>query len=151
MKSEKGNKKIEYLKFLYVIGTLLLIMFFDGRMYNIASPEFFVPVIIVSLIIGLTGVYLFEGDMRVYKNGGFISFVMTIGMAFIPVLGVYIEGNSLNYGFPAQYLVHNPQSGFTAFNLIDFLFNFFVFYFAVRLVSKTVLKFSKKEAAFERS
>ncbi|MRH43271.1 hypothetical protein GH741_11325 [Aquibacillus halophilus] len=132
-------------KILYIIVVFLLIVIFSNRSYNVGEPSFFVPVIIVSLVIGVIGVYLFGKDMRLYKNLYFLSYVITIGAAFVPIIGVNMEESNLSYGFPAQWFDYYHLSGSVSFHLFGFLFNFFIFYFVLRFSSKTFLRFSKSE------
>jgi hypothetical protein len=76
---------------IYVIFVSLSLIFFPQGTYDIEEPSFFVPIYIVALIIGVIGVYLFGKDMRFYKNLYFLSYLVTISIVFVPVLGVYIE------------------------------------------------------------
>ena len=132
------------LKAFYIISVFLLLMFFSNRAYNnIGEPSFIVPVIIVSLLIGVIGVYLFGKDMKLYKNLHFISYLITVGFAFVPVVGVYIEDGNHFYGFPAQWFGHYYLSGYVHFELLGFLFNYFIIYFILRLLIKTFSRFSK--------
>ncbi|UCZ55060.1 hypothetical protein LGQ02_10185 [Bacillus shivajii] len=91
------------LKVFYVICVVLFLVLFSTRSYNnIDGLSFIVPVLIMALGIGVIGVYLFGSDMKLYNNLHFISYVMTVGFAFVPVIGVYIEGGTRSYGFPSQ-------------------------------------------------
>ncbi|TMW70917.1 hypothetical protein [Alteribacter natronophilus] len=129
---------------IYIVSVLLLLVTFSNRRpYNIGEPGFYVPVIIVLLVIGIAGVYVFGKNMRLYKNMYFISYLLTVGAALVPVLGVYIEDSSRSYGFPAEWFFYHSLSGSVSFNLIGFVFNFFVFYFFLRLLKQTLLSFSK--------
>ncbi|MFD2042898.1 hypothetical protein ACFSTA_01090 [Ornithinibacillus salinisoli] len=124
------------LQVFYIISVLLLLMIFSNKAYNnIGEPSFLVPVIIGSLLIGVIGLYLFGKDMRLYKNLYFISYMITIGFAFVPVLGVYIENGDYFYGFPAQWFNYY-SSGYVNFEMLGFLFNFFVIYLVLRFMTK---------------
>lgn len=133
------------LKIIYVISIFGLLLIFSNWSYDIGKPTFFVPVIIVSLVIGIIGVYLFGKDKRLYKNLYFISYVLTLGTAFVPVIGLYTDEGIVSYGFPSQWFDYYHLSGSVSFNLLGFLFNFFIFYFILRLLSKTFLRFAKNE------
>ncbi|GAQ18483.1 PTS system, Fru family, IIC component [Oceanobacillus picturae] len=127
----------------YIISVLLLLIILSNRMYkNINALSFLIPVIIGSLLIGVFAVYLFGKDMKLYKNLYFISYVITIGLAFVPVLGVYIEGNNYIYGFPAQWFSYY-SSGYVSLELLGFLFNYFVIYLVLRFVFNIFSRFSK--------
>ncbi|MGD7023774.1 hypothetical protein ACQCVK_14330 [Rossellomorea vietnamensis] len=76
------------------------------------------------------------------KNLYFLSYVMTIGIAFAPAIGSYIEDGDRFYGFPAQWFSHYHLSGSVSFNIIGFLFDFFLFYFLLRFLNKVFLKSS---------
>lgn len=119
----------------------MLIIFTQGT-YDIDEPSFFVPVIIFSLLLGVFGVYLLGKDMDLLKNLYFLSYVMTIGIAFAPAIGSYIEDGDRFYGFPAQWFSHYHLSGSVSFNIIGFLFDFFLFYFLLRFLNKVFLKSS---------
>ena len=136
------------LKIMYVISVFVLLFIFSSGSYDIGKPNFFVPIIIVSLVIGIIGVYLFGNDLRLYKNLYFISYVLTLGIAFVPVIGLYTEEGVVSYGFPSQWLYNYHLSGSVSINLLGFLFNFFLFYFLFRLLSKTILRFAKNETNF---
>jgi hypothetical protein len=125
-------------KIFYIIFVFLSLIIFPMRTYNIESPTFFVPVFIAAIIIGVIGVYLFGKDMRLYKNLYFLSYLTTISIVFIPVLGVYIEGDDRFYGFPAQWFSYYHISGSVSVELLGFLFNFFIFYFCFRLLKKVL-------------
>ena len=130
------------LQVLYIISVLLLLIIFSNRAYNnIGEPSFIIPVIIFSLLIGVIGVYVFGNDMRLYKNLYFISYLITIGFAFVPDLGVYIEDGTYSYGFPAQWFSYYP-SIYVTFELLGFLFDYFLIYLMLRFLSKTILRFS---------
>lgn len=128
--------KMDKIRIIYIISVFLLLVTFSNRSYNIGEPSFIVPVIIVALVIGVVGVYLFGKDMRLYKNLYFISYILTIGFVFVPILGVHIEEGSRSYGFPAQWFNYYYLSGSVSLHLIGFLFNFFLFYFFLRLIKK---------------
>ncbi|WP_042150210.1 hypothetical protein [Paucisalibacillus sp. EB02] len=131
------------LQVLYIISVLALLMIFSNRYYtSIGELNFIVPVIIVSLLIGVIGVYLFGKDIRLYKNVYFISYMITIGLVFVPVLGVYIEDGSYFYGFPAQWFNYY-SNGYVNFELGGFLFNYFIIYLILRLLNKILLRFFK--------
>ncbi len=130
----------EKLQIPFIISVLLLLTIFSSREYkDIGEPSFLIPVIIGSLLIGIFTVYLFGKDMKLYKNLYFISYLVTMGFAFIPVLGIYIESNNYFYGFPARWFSYY-SSGYVSFELLGFLFNYFVIYlvfrFAVNIFSK---------------
>ncbi|MUK88302.1 hypothetical protein GMD78_07860 [Ornithinibacillus sp. L9] len=130
------------LQVLYIISVLALLMIFSNRNYNsIEELSFIVPVILVALLIGMIGVYLFGKDMRLYKNLYFISYMITIGFAFVPVLGVYIEDGSYYYGFPAQWFNYY-SNGYVNFELGGFVFNYFIVYLILRFLTKIFLRFS---------
>ncbi|WP_223701729.1 hypothetical protein [Sutcliffiella deserti] len=133
------------LQIFYIISVFVFLAILSNRSYDIGEPSFFVPVSIVSFVIGVVGVYLFGKDMRLYKNLYFISYVITVGMAFVPVIGVYMESGAPSYGFPAQWFNYHPISGSVSFSIFGFLFNFFIFYFLLRLLFKMFLRFSKNE------
>ena len=132
------------LKIFYVISVFVLLLFFSNGSFDIGKPSFFVPVIIVTMLIGIIGVYLFGNDRRLYKNLYFVSYVLTIGIAFVPVIGLHTEDGIVSYGFPSQWLYYYHLSGSVSFNLLGFLFNFFIFYLILRLLFKAKLKFAKK-------
>ena len=128
---------------IYVMGVLVILMMFSNRSYNdIGKLSFIVPAIIVSLLIGVIGVYLFGEDMRLYKNLYFISYILTIGFAFVPVIGVYNEDGNSFYGFPAQWFSYYP-SGYVSLELLGFLFNYFLIYLTLNLLIKLLFNFSK--------
>ncbi|MUK87833.1 hypothetical protein GMD78_05395 [Ornithinibacillus sp. L9] len=130
-------------QFFYIISLLLLLMILSNRMYNnIGEPIFLIIVIIGSLIIGLVGVYLFGKDMRIYKNLYFVSYIITIGFAFVPVLGVYIENGNYYYGFPAQWFSYY-SNGYVNFEILGFVFNFFIIYLVLRFLTKITSSFFK--------
>lgn len=131
------------LKVLYIISVFLILMIYSNRAFNIEELSFLVPVIIVVLGIGVIGVYLFSKDMKLYKNLHFISYVITVGFAFVPGIGVYIENGIRSYGFPSQWFNYLYMSGYVSFNLVGFLFNYFIFYFILRFLSKSILRFSQ--------
>ncbi|MFA9557641.1 hypothetical protein ACERII_10085 [Evansella sp. AB-rgal1] len=133
------------LQILYIVIVFLFLAFFSTRSYNVGDPSFYVPSIIIALAIGVIGIYLFGKDMRLYKNLYFLSYVITIGIAFVPVIGVFIENGNRFYGFPAQWLSYYLPSGYVSLHLLGFLFNFFLIYFLLRILSKMVLRFSKNE------
>lgn len=145
--------KRDKLKILYIISIFLLLVIFSYGSYNIkvGDVNVFVPAIIVALFIGVIGVYLFGKDMRLYKNLYFISYVITLGIAFVPVIGVYMERGNPSYGFPAQWFDYSPISGVVSFHLLGFLFNFFIFYLLLRLLKKTFLSLSKNKANLNRA
>ena len=138
------------LKIFYIISVFVLLLFFSNCSFDIGKPSFFVPVIIVSLLIGIIGVYLFGNDMRLYKNLYFISYVLTLGIAFVPVIGLYTEDGIVSYGFPSQWLYYYHLRGSVSFNLLGFLFNFFIFYLILQLLCKASLKFAKNETNFKK-
>jgi len=131
------------LKVLYVISIFLLLMIFSNRVYNIEDLRFLVPVIIIALGIGISGVYLFGKDMKLYNNFHFICYVLTVGFAFVPVIGVHIDEGTRSYGFPSQWISYHYMFGRISFNLLGFLFNCFIFYLILRLLSKLILRFSQ--------
>ena len=133
------------LKIMYVISVFILLLIFSNGSYNIGKPSFFVPVIIVSLVIGIIGVYLFGNDRRLYKNIYFISYVITLGIAFLPVIGLHTEEGVVSYGFPSQWFYYYHLSGSVSFNLLGFLVNFFIFYLILQLLCKAKLRFAKNE------
>lgn len=81
------------LKILYIMGVFLLLGFFSIGTYNIDAPAFFVPALIVSLVVGGIGFYLFGEEKRLYKNLYFFSFVVTVSFAFVPRIGVFTKGD----------------------------------------------------------
>ncbi|MGM0845101.1 MAG: hypothetical protein ACQEUT_09000 [Bacillota bacterium] len=123
-------------KILYIFFVFLSLIIFTQGTYDIEAPSFFVPVFIVALIIGVIGVFLFGKDMRLYKNLYFLSYLITISIVFVPVLGVYFEDGNRFYGFPAQWFSYYHISGSVSVELFGFLFNFFIFYFSFRLLKK---------------
>ncbi|MBC5638798.1 hypothetical protein H8S33_18670 [Ornithinibacillus sp. BX22] len=130
------------LQVLYIISVLALLMIFSNRNYiSIEELSFIVPVIIVSLLIGVIGVYLFGKDMKLYKYLYFICYMITIGFVFVPVLGVYIEDGSYYYGFPAQWFNYY-SNGYVNFELGGFVFNYFIVYLILRFLTKIFLRFS---------
>ena len=137
--------KKDKLKIYYVITVFVLLLIFSNWSYDIGKPSFFVPVIIVSLLIGIIGVYLFGKDMRLYKNLYFISYVLTLGFAFLPVIGLHTEEGIASYGFPSQWLNYYHLSGSVSFNILGFLFNFFIFYILLQFLCKAKLRIAKNE------
>ncbi|WP_280771626.1 hypothetical protein [Salipaludibacillus daqingensis] len=134
----KANFKIPF-----IISVFLILSIFSNIAFNLEAFRFLVPVIIVAVGIGVIGVYLFGKDMKLHKNLHFISYVMTVGFAFVPVIGVYMEGGTRSYGFPSQWFFYQDISGYVSFNLIGFIVNYFIFYFILRLLSKWVVSFSQ--------
>lgn len=138
-----GGESMNKAKVFYIISIFLLLTIFSNRLYNIGDPSFLVPVIIIALGIGVIGVYLFGKEMKLYKNLHFISYVITVGFAFVPVLGVYIEDGNRSYGFPAQWFSYYYINGSVSIHFSGFLFNYFIFYFILRFLNKMLLRFSK--------
>lgn len=132
------------LQILYIIIVSLLLIIFSNRTYTRGGLNVIVPVITVSLGIGVIGVYLFGKDMKLHKNLHFISYVLTIGFAFVPVIGVYIVDGTRSYGFPAQWFIHY-MSGYVNLQLTGFLFNYYLFYFILLFISKIALRFSNND------
>ncbi|MBM7606676.1 hypothetical protein JOC75_004730 [Metabacillus crassostreae] len=128
----KDTCKVLYIFLVFYLITIIPPM----RFYDIEEPSFFVPFIIVALIIGVMGVYLFGKDMKLYKNFYFLSYVITIGIVFVPVIGVYTEGDDSFYGFPAQWFSYYPINGSVSLQPLGFLFNCFIFYLIFRLLKK---------------
>ncbi|PYZ96651.1 hypothetical protein CR205_13200 [Alteribacter lacisalsi] len=130
------------MKIIYIFSVLLVLITFSNRSYNIGDPGFFIPVIIAALGIGIAGVYVFGDNMRLYTNLHFVSYILTVGFAFVAVVGVHIEGSSRSYGFPVQWFFYYPPTGSVSLNLLGFLFNFFLIYFFLRLLKRTLRYFS---------
>lgn len=128
----KDTCKVLYIILVFCLTSIIPPM----RFYDIGEPSFFVPVIIIALIIGVMGVYLFAKDMKLYKNLHFLSYVITIGIVFVPVIGVFTEGDDRFYGFPAQWFSYYPISGSVSLQPLGFLFNCFIFYLIFRLLNK---------------
>ncbi|MCR6105418.1 hypothetical protein HXA34_03870 [Salipaludibacillus agaradhaerens] len=133
--------KKSYLKGLFILTVFLLLVIFSNRSYNnIQEPIFIISIIMVSLAIGIIGVYLFGKDMKVYKNLYFVSFLITVGMVFVSGGGVFVEENHRSYGFPAQFFTHYELSGYVSLNIGGFLLNFLIVYIILRALSKMVIK-----------
>jgi hypothetical protein len=126
----------------YILFVFLVLFVFTLGTYTIDEPSFYVPVIIFSLFLGVSGVYLLGKDMDLLKNLYFLSYLMTIGIAFVPAIGSYMEDGNRFYGFPAQWFSHYHLRGSVSINLIGFLFDFFLFYFLLRFLNKIFLKSS---------
>ncbi|UTR10355.1 hypothetical protein MM300_21195 [Evansella sp. LMS18] len=133
------------LKILYIVGVFLYLGFFSIGTYNLDAPAFFVPALIVSLMVGGIGFYLFGNEKKLYKNLYFFSYILTVGFAFIPGIGVYTEGGVRYYGFPAQWFGYYYQSGHVSFELLGFLINLFIFYFLLKFLKKIYLRFTRNK------
>lgn len=121
------------LKILYIISIILIlsIVFSNNSAYNIMELRFLVSVIIAAMGIGVIGVYLFGKDMKLYKNFHFISYVMTAGFTFVPVIGVYSYDGTRSYGFPAQWFNYVYEFEFVNFHLTGFylIISYFIGFF----------------------
>lgn len=126
----------------YILFVFLVLIIFTQGTYDIDEPSFFVPVIILSLLLGVSGVYLLGKDMDLLKNLYFLSYMITVGIAFVPAIGSHNEDGDRFYGFPAQWFSHYHMSGSVSFDIIGFLFDFFLFYFLLRFLIKIFLKSS---------
>jgi hypothetical protein len=72
----------------------------------------------------------------------FISLIFAIIFAFIPTIGIN-NGRFLHFGIPAENFAYRGGWIFS-FNPLGFLFNFFVFYWLLKLIKKMWGSLSKK-------
>lgn len=73
----------------------------------------------------------------------FISLIFAFVSAFIPTTGLSNK-RDLHFGVPAETIEYHGGWIFS-FNLLDFLFNFFVFYWVLRLIKQVWGLLSKKK------
>ncbi|MCD8510043.1 MAG: hypothetical protein LRY73_09365 [Bacillus sp. (in: Bacteria)] len=132
--------KKRILEVVYIIGVLLILSNFNNRPYNIGELSFILPAVLLALAVGVSGVYIFGKDMKLHKNLYFISYVLAVMFVFVPVIGVYSENGNLFYGFPAQWFNYYEQRGLVDIHILGFIFNFFVFYFLLKLLRLLYLR-----------
>ncbi|PYZ94762.1 hypothetical protein CR194_04320 [Salipaludibacillus keqinensis] len=123
---------------------MIILAIFSNGTYNLLELRFLIPTIFIALGIGIAGVYVFGKDMKLYKSLPFISYVMTVGFAFVPVIGVYVDGSIRSYGFPTQWVDYSTSFGYLSFNLVGFVVNYLIIYFILRLLSKMSNRFLKR-------
>ncbi|NJP37967.1 hypothetical protein [Alkalicoccus luteus] len=96
------------------------------------SVGFFVTIsIIAAFLLGILGVYVFGGNMRLHTNLPFIGYVLTLATAFIYVPSSHLSASS--YGIPAQWIFIQPISGRTSVDMLALALNVFCFYVLLRL------------------
>lgn len=127
---------------IYFISVFIFIVVLSNqnRAYHIAELSFIIPTIIISLSIGVLGVYFWGKDMKLYKNIYFISYVLSIGFTFVPRLSLYEGDAKLTYGFPAQWFEYYTISGGINVNVLSFIFNLFFFFLILFFLKRLILK-----------
>lgn len=142
----KSNK----IKITYFITVMILIAILSNLNYGVNGISLIITFITFGLFVGITGMYLFGKDMKLHKSLFFISYLLMIGITFVPVLGITIvDGNTL-YGFPGNLITHYSAGGV----LVEpggFFINFLLLYVLLTVITKLYKKLSKTETTLNHT
>ncbi|MCE7792836.1 hypothetical protein K8O68_10455 [Salipaludibacillus sp. CUR1] len=129
-------------KIFFIVLTLIVLNSISMMTFeNISHVTLLAGMIALFLGLGAAVFYLWDMSKKPFYRLYIISYLLTGLSVFVPVIGVYSGEGFVEYGFPAQWLaIHEPFSRVN-FAVLGLIFNFFFFYWILRLVRKFWLKF----------
>ncbi|SER54583.1 hypothetical protein [Salipaludibacillus aurantiacus] len=129
--------KIFFIVLTFIVLSSISMMTFE----NISHVTLLAGMMALFLGLGAAVFYLWDMSKKPFHRLYIVSYLLTGLSVFVPVIGVYSGEGFVEYGFPVPWLAIYEPFARIDIAAIGLIFNFFFFYWILRLVRKLWLKF----------
>ncbi|MFC4736263.1 hypothetical protein ACFO4L_06660 [Bacillus daqingensis] len=116
---------------LFLLTVVLFGILFSLGPFGLSVGFFVTLSIIAAFLLGILGVYVFGGNMRLHTNLPFIAYVLALASAFIFMSDGFRSGSST--GFPFPWITVQPIGKRISLDVLVLALNALVFYVLLRL------------------